>query len=58
MSGLGARSLAIRWLEQGRPDLAVREFKRAICSHVPSSWIAILIPGWRNSGQSCTSTME
>jgi Tfp pilus assembly protein PilF len=44
---LGARSLAIRWLEQGRPDLAVREFKRAIqlerslqLERDPDPWVA------------------
>jgi tetratricopeptide (TPR) repeat protein len=44
---LGARGLAIRWLEQGRPDLAVREFKRAILlerslqlDRDPDPWVA------------------
>ena len=44
---LGARGLAIRWLEQGRPDLAVLEFKRAILlegslqlDRDPDPWLA------------------
>jgi 4-amino-4-deoxy-L-arabinose transferase-like glycosyltransferase len=44
---LGARGLAIRWLEQGRPDLAVREFERAMrlertqgLDRDPDPWLA------------------